>query len=297
MGIIKYKKIFLTFSGILVTASAVAIITLGFNPGIDFIGGTLWNISLTETHPSREDVQKFFADDLGIGGVVITEQSDGSMLLRTPEMNETDHSEYILRLNEKFGVIEELRFETIGATIGKELRTRAIYAVILVLVAISLYIAFAFKKVSHPVSSWKYGIITLVTLFHDALIPAGAFAVAGYMYGLEIDTNFIVALLVVMGFSVHDTIVVFDRIRENLSIARNDKRENFDTIVGESISQTIARSVNTSLTLLVILVALYLFGAPSLTNFILVILIGTVIGTYSSICLASPLLTVWRRKV
>ena len=188
---------------------------------------------------------------------------------------------------------QELSFSSIGPAIGLEIRNRALIAFVLVLVGISLYIAFAFRKVSQPVSSWKYGLVTLITLFHDALIPAGFFSILGYWRGAELDTNFIVAILVVMGFSVHDTIVVFDRIRENLFLAKN--KNDLAAIINASIKQTFVRSVNTSLTLVLVLLALYFFGAENLRYFTITILLGTVIGTYSSIFVASPLLTFFHR--
>jgi preprotein translocase subunit SecF len=164
-----------------------------------------------------------------------------------------------------------------------------------VILGISLYIAFAFRKVSHPVQSWKYGLITLATLVHDTVIPAGLFAVLGRFAGVEIDINFLVALLLVMGFSVHDTIVVFDRIRENLRIGIG-KQSSFEELVNTSVNQTMARSINTSLTLVLVLLALYFFGSAVLSYFILAILVGVIFGTYSSIFVASPLLTLWKRK-
>jgi len=166
---------------------------------------------------------------------------------------------------------------------------------LLVLLGISLYIAFAFRRVSRPVSSWKYGIITLLTLFHDALIPAGLMALLGWLYGAEVGINFIVAILVVMGFSVHDTIVVFDRIRENIQLEKNSN-SGFAELVNKSVLQTFARSINTSLTLVLVLLALYFLGADSLRNFILIILVGVVVGTYSSIFVASPLLVLAEKK-
>ena len=186
------------------------------------------------------------------------------------EISEPDHQAYFQKISAKFGKADELRFEAIGAAVGTELRSKAITAFILVLVGISLYIAFAFRKVSRPVSSWKYGIITLVTLFHDALIPAGMMAVLGRLLNLEIDTNFIVAILVVMGFSVHDTIVVFDRIRENLHSAGFSKKP-FGELVNDSVNQTMARSINTSLTLVLVLIAMFVLGSITLKYFILVI--------------------------
>src|SRR3989344_4842638 len=184
MDIIKYKYIFLTFSGVLVLASIVSIAVFGLKQGIDLAGGTLWQIKIV-----------------------------------VKEISEQDHQKYLDVLKQELGQIEELRFESIGSSIGNELRRRAIWAFILVLTGISAYVAFAFRKVSYPVKSWKYGIITLVTLFHDAVIPVGLYAFLGWFRGAEVDTNFIVALLVIIGFSVHDTIVVFDRIREKLKLA------------------------------------------------------------------------------
>jgi preprotein translocase subunit SecF len=165
-----------------------------------------------------------------------------------------------------------------------------------VILGISLYIAWAFRKVSAPVKSWKYGIVTLVSLFHDVSIPAGFIAILGKLKGVEIDTNFIVALLVVMGFSVHDTIVVFDRIRENLLLKRGSKVD-LGAIVNFSVNETFVRSVNTSLTLILVLIAMLFFGPPSLFYFILTMLVGTVFGTYSSIFVASPLLYLWGKPV
>ncbi|MDP3800311.1 MAG: protein translocase subunit SecF, partial [bacterium] len=202
--------------------------------------------------------------------------------------------EYFSKLQSKLGPVSELRFDTIGSSIGQELRRKAITAFILVLVGISLYIAFAFRKVSQPVNSWKYGAITLATLFHDAIIPGGLFAVLGHFFNAELDTNFIVAILVVMGFSVHDTIVVFDRIRENLRFAGH--KYEFNELVNNSVNQTLVRSLNTSLTLVLVLVALYFLGSAELKYFVLTMGIGTIVGTYSSIFVASPLLTMWRKS-
>ncbi|MEK7612389.1 MAG: protein translocase subunit SecF [Patescibacteria group bacterium] len=296
MNIIGNKKIFISISLLLTIASIVAIAIFGFKFAIDFSGGTLWQLSFEEP-VTREELQSFTIETLKIESPIITEETSGdSFFIRMPEISEEEHREHRESLVEEFGAVTELRYETIGSAIGKELRSRSLTAFILVLVAISLYIAFAFRKVLHPVSSWKYGIITLVSLFHDALVPAGLYAVLGYYYGAEVDTNFVVAILVVIGFSVHDTIVVFDRIRENLRSAGSAARDEFDGIVNTSVNQTFARSINTSLTLFLVVVALFFWGAPSLRYFMLVIGVGTVIGTYSSIFLASPLLTLWKKK-
>ena len=186
---------------------------------------------------------------------------------------------------------EEKRFDSIGPSIGSELQTRSVYAIILVILAIALFIAFAFRHVSKPVSSWKYGIVALLSLAHDVIIPIGAFAVMGHFMGAEVDTLFVTAILVVLGFSVHDTIVVFDRVRENLRrLEEKGMKESFEETVGKSVSQTLGRSINTSLTTVLALLALYFFGATATHYFSLTLLIGIVAGTYSSVFLGSPLL-------
>lgn len=217
----------------------------------------------------------------------------GGYLIRMAAISETAHQQYLQELRNRFGTVEEGQFQSIGATIGQELRNKALWAIVYVVLGISLYITYAFRKVSYPVKSWKYGVITLVTLLHDVIVPAGFFAILGWKFGVEIDTNFIVALLVVMGFSVHDTIVVFDRIREN--VLNHSGNTSFSEIVDKSINQTIARSINTSLTVLIVLVAMYFFGPATLQYFVLTLLIGIAMGTYSSIFVASPLLTISRK--
>jgi preprotein translocase subunit SecF len=196
-------------------------------------------------------------------------------------------------------VIQEMRFESIGPVIGEELKDKAIRAIIAVLVAIILYIAWAFRKVSEPVSSWKYGVTAIIALAHDVIIPTGIFVVLGQILGIELDILFVTALLTILGFSVNDTIVVFDRTRENL--ARDHHQHDFEFIVNKSVNETIRRSIITSVTTFVVLLAIYLFGGESIKYFVLALMVGVVVGTYSSIFLASPLLVVWehfsRRKL
>lgn len=296
MNVISNKYIFLGFSGLLIVASILAISMFGLRQGIDFTGGTMWQVRMRDAAVDADGVKKFLADTLNIQDAIITPQpATESFIIRTKEITEREHEQYKQEFVKTYPQFEELRFESIGPAIGSELRRRAIWAFLFVLLGISLYIAFAFRKVSYPVSSWKYGLITLLTLFHDAIIPTGLFAFLGYLYHAEVDTNFIVAILVVMGFSVHDTIVVFDRIRENLRLERSSKFD-FDALVNRSVNETMARSINTSVTLVLVLVAMYFLGSSSLAYFTLVILVGTIFGTYSSIFVASPLLTLWRRK-
>jgi len=296
MNIIGKKYIFLSISGVLIIVSVIAVAVFGFHPGIDFVGGTLWQVKLqtTDYRLQTTDLKDFFENNLGVKNLTVFPSENQTFLLRLGHISENDHQQYLAALKTKFGNVEEVRFESIGPAIGKELRTKAFWAIGLVLLGISLFIAFAFRKVSYPVKSWKYGVITLITLFHDIIIPSGLIAVLGAWKGVELDTTFIVALLVIMGFSVHDTIVVFDRIRENLLLSR--ERENLPKIVNDSVNQTLARSINTSLTLVLTLLALFFVGPATLRYFILIILAGTIIGTYSSIFVAASLLTLSKSK-
>ncbi|RJQ28439.1 protein translocase subunit SecF [Candidatus Parcubacteria bacterium] len=289
LDIVGKRKIYFTLSGILVGAAIVAIIVFGFKQGIDFVGGSLWKFRVPLNQPSSQELEAAFQVDLGLGEVRMNyEEGSGVFFVRLPAVNEIDHQKFLNILRNKFPSFQELSFESIGPSIGNELRRKAFIGVALVLLGISFYIAFAFRKTSRPVSSWKYGWITLLTLFHDAIIPAGLFSTLGYFFKIEVDTNFIVALLVVVGFSVHDTIVVFDRIRENLTLNRG--RSSFETVVNESVNQTLGRSVNTSLTLILVLIALYITGPSNLHYFVLTLLVGVTTGIYSSIFVASPAL-------
>lgn len=295
MNIIHHRKLFVGIAILLVAAGITSIAYFGFRPSIEFAGGTLWQLTFPQKEVTRGELETAFRETLRVPDAIITEAGTNGFLIRLPEISEARHIELKTKLGESFGEVEELSFQTIGAAIGDETQRKSITAFILVLVAISLYIAFAFRHVSYPVRSWKYGLITLLTLAHDAIIPAGLFALLGHLYHIEIDVNFIVAILMVMGFSVHDTIVVFDRIRENLRTSVRGKF-SFEELVNTSINQTMARSVNTSLTLVLVLVALYFLGAASLHYFVLTILVGVIMGTYSSIFVASPLLTMWQKK-
>jgi preprotein translocase subunit SecF len=210
--------------------------------------------------------------------------------VRFGSIDEATHQQYVSEMKQAWPTFQELSFQSISPSVGANLRNNSIIAIILVLIGISLYIAFAFRKAQRPISSWKYGWITLLTLFHDVAIPAGMLALLGHFANIQIDSDFIVALLVVMGFSVHDTIVVFDRIRENLLNHRG--KVAFSTIINDSVNQTLARSINTSLTLILVLLALYFVGPADLKYFVLTLLVGVTTGIYSSIFIASPALVV-----
>jgi len=295
MDLIKNKNYFLGFSAALVLISWLLIAFLGLKPGIDLKGGTVWQISFQKADVSEESIRSALREKESNLDVLVKKSSDGSFIIRLGDIGEEAHQKYSKALSDKFGDLEEKNFSSIGPTVGSELRRKAIWAILAVILGISLYIAWAFRKVSEPIKSWKYGVATLISLLHDVSIPTGMLALLGYWKGIEIDTNFIVALLVVMGFSVHDTIVVFDRIRENLLINRG-RKISLGEIINYSVNETLVRSINTSLTLMLVLVALLIFGPPTLFYFILTILVGTIFGTYSSIFVASPLLYLWQKK-
>jgi len=289
INVVGKRKIFLGVAAVMVAVALISIFYFGFKEGIDFSGGTLWQVKFDKEIAQEEMVN--ILKNNGVEGVVINKSGDGSYLLRFKSISEEEHKKISSVLEEKEGSFKELSFQSIGPSVGKELKTKAVFGVVFVLLAISIYVSLAFLKVSYPIKSWKYGVVALLCLFHDVVIPAGVLAWLGEYKGVEIDTNFVVALLVIAGFSVHDTIVVFDRIREKLGLARG--REQLSVVINDSVNETMARSINTSLTLAIMLLALYFAGPINLQYFVLTILIGTIIGTYSSIFVASPFLVVW----
>ncbi len=289
LNITGHRKIWFAISAILVGAALISIALWRFQESAEFKGGTLWQISAAADNPSLADVQNFFVNNLRLSDAQVSYDAQHQTFLATfSSIDEATHQADLSALREKWPSTAELSFQSISPSVGASLRTNALIALAFVILGISLYIAYAFRKASRPVSSWKYGWITLLTLFHDVAIPAGLLAVLGHFAHVEIDSDFIVALLVVMGFSVHDTIVVFDRIRENLLTQRG--KEKFETIVNNSVNQTLARSINTSLTLILVLLALYFVGPADLQYFVLTLLVGVTTGIYSSIFIASPLL-------
>ncbi len=289
-NLLKYNKIFLGISGVLVAVSIVSLLLFGLKPGIDFTGGTLTELK----YPSKPDLTKIqtAATEAQVGGVVIQTLEGNGVLIKTPPQDYTQHTQFLEKVKAQTGEFEQVRFESIGPVIGKELRTDALWQLILVSGGIVLYIAYAFRKVQRPITSWRFGWAAVIALVHDLLVVLGVFALLGKYHNVEIDSMFITAMLTVLGFSVHDTIVVFDRIRENLRVYAG---QTIDYVVNASVTQTMARSLNTSLTALFVLLALLLFGGDSIHYFVLALFIGIVTGTYSSIFIASPILVYWQK--
>lgn len=294
MFVVKFRKIFYLLSSVLVVGSIVAMFVYGLNLGIDFRGGSILEVNYPEGRPEKVVIE----DSLKALSVheSVRETGQNGYIIRMKSLTEAERKTVInaISMDKK---IEEKRFDSIGPLLGNEAARKSMVSIVLVILAIVFFIAFAFRQVSEPVSSWKYGLVAIVALMHDVIVPTGVFAILGHLYGYEIDTLFVTALLVILGFSVHDTIVVFDRVRENLKHS-NSKRD-FGEIVGSSISQTMVRSINTSLTTVLALIALYIFGAEATKHFSLALIIGIIAGTYSSVFLGSPLLVTlekWQRN-
>jgi len=301
MLITRWEKQLLLVPAIISVLAILALVVWGLRPGIDLMGGSLLQVSYLPTGQAGQDarppitqVQAIVAP-LQLGEVRVQPSGTNGYILRQRDLSPEEKNNLEIVLG-GLGKVHEDQFSSVGPTIGRELLQKGLIALGLVAVSIILFIAFAFRKVSKPVQSWKYGIIAIVTLVHDILIPTGLFALLGHITGAEVDSLFIVALLTLLGVSINNTIVVFDRIRENLRLNEEKSRhEAFNSVVGRSIMQTLARSINTSLTVVIVLAALYFLGPISTQNFALTLIVGMVAGTYSSIFLASPLLVVWSK--
>lgn len=286
--IVQKRNFFFVLSLLILVPGIVAYARWGLKLGIDFTGGTIISYAHVADPAPITDVIR----GQGYHPTVQTSGS-GGVSVRLESLTPEQHTSLTAAVLQKTPTTFETSYETIGPTIGRELRAKAVSATILVLIGILIYVTWAFRRVSvGPVRAWVYGASTIVALVHDVFIVVGTFALLGHYAGVEVDSLFVTALLTVLGFSVHDTIVVFDRIRERLLTSASS---SFEETVNASLNQTLARSLNTSLTTLFVLLALYLFGGESIRHFTLALLIGITAGTYSSLFVASPLLVLWER--
>lgn len=289
IDIVGKKKWYFAFSALVIAVGITSLALWGLNLGVDFTGGTLLELSF-EKQINKNKLESVIEEkDISVRSVSSTDAD--TFLIRTKTLNDDKRNSILDAVNKEFGRVELVSHETIGPVIGAELLRKAIIALAVAVVAIVLYIAWAFRSVPKPVSSWRFSISAIAALLHDTLVVVGIFAILGQFLAVEVDAFFVTALLAVIGFSVHDTIVVFDRVRENL---KNNVGENFAATVNHSIMQTLARSLNTSVTVVFVLLAVLLFGGASLRWFTVALLIGIIAGTYSSIFTASPLLVVWQ---
>lgn len=283
---------FFIFSLILILPGLVSLYLYGLKFGIDFTGGTLFEYQFASEVNTDELKQTF--TDRGLEVSSITGSGENSYIIKAKPSEENKISQVKSGLIEKYSGVQELRVESVGPVIGSETTKNAITALGLTAAMIVLYIAFSFRKVPKPTSSWRFGITAVIALIHDVILLIGIFSILGYYFHVEIDVLFMTALLTVIGFSVHDTIVVFDRIRENLP---KHLSKSFSQVADISIVQTLARSLHTSLTVMFVLLALLLFGGESIRWFVVALLIGIISGTYSSIFNATALLAVWEEKL
>ncbi len=289
LNVIKLRHVWYAVSAVTIGLSILFLSMWGLKQGIDFTGGTLMAVRFTE-RPSSTDVQRVL-DQSGVelGSAVIQPVAETDMQFRLKPLTEEEHTKVFAALSAAYPSVSELRFDAIGPVVGEELRRKSIEGLAIVLLAILVYVAYVFRKVSAPVQSWKYGLVTIFTAFHDIIVPMGVFAWLGHRYDVEVGTSFIAAILTILGYSITDTIVVLDRVRENLPKVGG----SFAEIVETSVHQTFLRSVNTSFATLLTLGAVHFFGGSTLHEFTLTLMIGIAVGTYSSIFIASPLLVSW----
>lgn len=291
MDIVGKRRIFLTISGIATGIGLLSVVLFGFKLSIDFTGGSKLEVASTDNKAIDINKLKTAFTSQKIRVVTVTKNSDMDVIVRTNTITDAQKNKVLAQATSDRLNLKEKSFDTLGPVIGGETSSNALKAVGLAIVAITLYIAFAFRHVSKPISSWKFGISAIIALVHDVLIVVGTFSLLGVLFNVEVDTLFITAVLTIMGFSVHDTIVVFDRIRENL--IKNVHNLTFEQVVNQSFNETLARSLNTSLTVILVLFALLLFGGASVRWFIVAFLVGIITGTYSSIFVASAVLVEW----
>lgn len=280
MDFMKYKLFYFLLSLVVIVPGLVSLARFGLRSAIDFTGGSLWELRVG----AHEEELKAALTTAGVVANSIQE-TEGSLLLRLPPLNEGEHQQLKATLHNQFQSIEEVRFESVGPTLGKELFIKTIVAVGLATLMILTLVAWRFHE-------FHFGVAAVIAMFHDTLILLGSFSLLGHFRGIEVDTLFVTAVLTILSFSVHDTIVVFDRIRET---KRMYPRAELEAVINKSVAETVGRSINNSMTIIFMLLSLYLLGAPTLKNFILALLIGTITGTYSSTFTAAPLLLVLRK--
>lgn len=291
MNIIKYRNWFFGLSLLVVIPGIFAYFAWGLQLGIDFRGGTLWEIKFVDKKVAPQTFSSFLKQNkVEVSAISAAGKGGQNILFRINSADENKIKSIKVNIRQTYGKTQDISLVTVGPTVSKELTQKALYAVAASILGIVVYITWAFRKVPKPTSSLAFGICTVAALLHDVILVVGVFAILGHFWHVEVDSLFITALLTVLGFSVHDTIVVFDRIRENL---HKHSGMSFEQVVNFSVLQTLTRSLNTSLTVAFVLLALLLFGGESIHTFVLALLIGIISGTYSSIFNAAPLLVVW----
>lgn len=290
MYIIRHRALFFWITGAILAGAIGSILSFGLPLGLDFTGGSLMHVNYKDQRPALSDIQKQISI-VPLGHVSVRAYGDNGISIRTRTLSPAEHEAVLSAISANASSATELSYTSVGPALGSQFTNKALWAIFAVVLVIVLYIAFAFRKVSRPVPSWGYGLTVVVMLAIDLIVPAGFFAVYGHFTGAEVDSLFVVALLALLGYCVNDVIVIFDRIREHLH--NNEKtgmKESFEDTIGKSINETMARSINTGLTVVLALLALIFLGAPATRDFALVMLVGVVAGTFSSIFRSAPLL-------
>ena len=292
----KKKTVWLLVSALLLIPGILSLIFWGLPLGIDFRGGgsAEWKF---ENAITEESLRIALTEQGILEGFSVSKSGDNSVFVKFLPITEGEYRKSFKDINDKLGPIEELTFENVGPSVSQDLTRKAVTAVIVASLFILIYLAYVFRGVSAPVSSWRFGVIALIALIHDLAISIGIFSILAHFFNFEVNSSMITAVLTIMGFSVHDTIVVFDRIRENLHHNKPETIEEFERVADSSLIQTINRSLGTSLTLIFTLIALLLLGGESIRAFIVMMTIGVAVGTYSSIFTATPLLTIWQARI
>lgn len=291
MFVVQHRSFFFWLTGLLLAGSIAALIFLPPKLSIEFTGGSLVEVAYTDARPQLHELKEA-VENLALGEVSLRESGEANVTLRTRSLSPEEHTQLLaaLSMNETHP-LTQLRFNSIGPSLGKELATKALYAIGAVVLAIMLYIAFVFRKVSRPVPAWGYGITAVAMLMIDIIVPSGFFAVYAYFTGAQVDTLFVIALLALLGYCINDVIVIFDRVREHLRLNEEQKiEEDFEVTIGKSITETLGRSINTAVTVALALVALIVVGSEATRTFAIVMLVGVIAGTFSSICRSAPLL-------
>ncbi len=289
MDIISKKNWYFALSLLVIIPGIISLLLWGLNLSIDFTGGSRLTYTVSNSTQSKDIVTRIFEKDGA--RVAAVQTGNNTISIRTATLDQKKHNQILADLQKNVSGIQEQEYSTIGPTIGKETTLNAFWGIVIASLLIVLYIAWSFRGVPKPANSWRFGIAAIVALLHDALVLLGIFSILGHFFGVEVDSLFVTAILTVIGFSVHDTIVVFDRIRENLRVHAGTP---FAETVNASILQTLGRSLNTSLTVILVLFTLFLFGGESTRWFVVALLVGVISGTYSSIFNAAPLLVLWQ---
>ena len=290
MNFTKYFKFYNIFSCLLLFSAIFLLFAIGLNFSIDFTGGSILEIEF-EKRPENPVIQEKLRD-LNLGEITIQPTGDRGVILRIKEINEASHQEILSKLGEISNVREQ-RFENIGPVVGKELRQKTITLIIVSLLSLLIYITIAFSKVSRPISSWQYGVISILTLSFDVLVAIGIFTLLEKFYQVQLSVPIVTALLTILGYTINDKVIVFDRIRENIL---KGQKKTFEETVNFSLNQTLTRSLSTGTCTLLVLLFIFFFGGDTLRYFSLILIVGIVVGTYSSLFLTTPLLVVWLKS-